>query len=455
MGIMPKAPKSVLRPERLPERLPALLAGSVLGAALMAAPFAPAAASVGDFQLPPGGTPRVQGPVAPGEAPPRPVATPTPRPTPRPTPAPTPAPAPTPTPAPAEPAPTPAPAPAAKPTGAATAKPGTQPAPSATPAAKPGAKPTAEPSAQPSASAAPDAEEGQPLETPTAEPQADARPAFSSLKPEPAPAPAPLAEAPAAQTGGAGAFLADHWLALLGALAVLGAGLGGWWWLRRPRYKLLPAPVIERPRLQPHNPAQPAPEQMPLDLPQPRFSPAAAPAPTPAAPAPPAEEDEEEERGPLTIAVEARELAISLTAATLSYRITLTNIGKAPLAGIAIAGDMISAHASLSPEEQIASADHVLSPCHAVERIRPGETIQVTGEFRLPFPQIRPIIKGQAALFVPLARLRVETAQGGNGAIIRTTLVGQRSPRPGAGLQPFRLDLGPRIYRDVTQKIFS
>ncbi|MBS1240136.1 MAG: hypothetical protein H6R45_842, partial [Proteobacteria bacterium] len=67
----------------------------------------------------------------------------------------------------------------------------------------------------------------------------------------------------------------------------------------------------------------------------------------------------------------------------------------------------------------------------------------------------RAIRKGSAAIFVPLARLRVETAEGGNGALMRTALVGQRSPRPGAGLQPFRLDLGPRIYREVTQKIFS
>ena len=39
-------------------------------------------------------------------------------------------------------------------------------------------------------------------------------------------------------------------------------------------------------------------------------------------------------------------------------------------------------------------------------------------------------------------------------AVVRTALVGQRSPRPGAGLQPFRLDMGPRIYREVTQRIF-
>jgi len=39
--------------------------------------------------------------------------------------------------------------------------------------------------------------------------------------------------------------------------------------------------------------------------------------------------------------------------------------------------------------------------------------------------------------------------------VLLTALVGQRSREPGAGLQPFRLDLGPRIYREVTQRIFS
>lgn len=218
---------------------------------------------------------------------------------------------------------------------------------------------------------------------------------------------------------------------MLALLAALGAG--AWLWLRRSDEAEVRAPEIQRPDLAAAAAQRPGP---------------------PPAPASPAAGEEEEDQAPLTLALEARELAISLTAATLTYRITLTNMSGRMLEGITVMGDMISAHASLSEEEQLTTPESELAACHAIERMRPGETMQVTGEFRLNFPLIRPIRKGDALMFVPLARLKVLAASAGDLSVMRTALVGQRSPRPGAGLQPFRLDLGPRIYREVTQKIF-
>ena len=226
---------------------------------------------------------------------------------------------------------------------------------------------------------------------------------------------------------------------------------------------MLPPPV-ERPAVPPHAGPHAQPNAEPDTAPRP-----AAPPPAPVQPRVPqrppgaipspafgiGEEAPEEEENPLSFAIEARQLAISLTAATLSYRITLTNSGKASLSGVAIAGDMISAHASRSQDEQLASVASALQPCHTIERIAGGQSVQVTGEFRLPLPMIQPIRRGGLALFVPLARLRVEAAGERTGAQVKTALIGQRSERPGAGLLPFRLDLGPRIYREVTQKIFS
>lgn len=191
----------------------------------------------------------------------------------------------------------------------------------------------------------------------------------------------------------------------------------------------LAVPEIERPRV----PAGAVP-------------PRADPPPPPPKPAPPGEG--------LSLALEARQLSLTLTSAALAYRVTLTNNGKTRLTGVTVAGDMISAHSSLSEDEQRASAASELLPVHEIESLAAGETTQITGEFRLPFTRIRPIRKGNAALFVPLARLKVNAADGGNGTVLLTALVGQRSRQPGAGLQPFRLDFGPRIYREVTQRIF-
>ncbi len=111
---------------------------------------------------------------------------------------------------------------------------------------------------------------------------------------------------------------------------------------------------------------------------------------------------------------------------------------------------MISAHASLSKDEHFASSESPLAELHSIERMLPGDTVQAKGEIRVPLSRINPIRKGDIALFVPLARLRIDM---GDSAMVQTIVIGQHSPR-GAGLQPFRLDLGPRIYRDVTQKTF-
>lgn len=155
------------------------------------------------------------------------------------------------------------------------------------------------------------------------------------------------------------------------------------------------------------------------------------------------------------MAIEARTFTISLSAATLSYRLTISNTSGMPITGITVSGDLVSAHASLPTDQQIAMAEVALPARHTHDRLMPGESIQLSGELRLPFALIRPIRKGNAAFLVPLARLRVESAGGVVLPILRTTLVGIRPAQPGGVLQPFRLDLGPRIYREVTQKIFS
>ncbi len=235
--------------------------------------------------------------------------------------------------------------------------------------------------------------------------------------------------------------------ALAGAALLIILGIAAWYRLRRGRTVRFSAPTVERPHVQPNAglPARTRPPTSPgtTEPPAPTFG--------------TAEPDEAplEEEETLSLALEARQLSISLMAATLSYRITLTNSGESPVRGVAIAGDMISAHSSRSTEEQMATASSALTRCHDIADIPAGKSVQVVGEFRLPLPMIQPIRRGDLALFVPLARLRVEASQGTEGAIVKTALIGQRSPRPGAGLQPFRLDLGPRVYREVTQKIFS
>jgi hypothetical protein len=210
--------------------------------------------------------------------------------------------------------------------------------------------------------------------------------------------------------------------ALGGALLVaLGAGLAA----RKLRQRQTQTPEIVAPRV----------EKPALAL---RTEPVA-PLPSPSAPRAEA----------LQVALEPVRLSLTLLNAALAYRLEVTNASLAPLEALRIEADMISAHASLGREEQLGGPNGAATT-HVVERLDPGESRTIEGEFRLPFAQIVPIRQGNAAMLLPLARIRAQAA--GIGPVVRTFVVGQ----PGAGgLQPFRLDLGPRIYPDLAQRAFA
>ena len=147
-------------------------------------------------------------------------------------------------------------------------------------------------------------------------------------------------------------------------------------------------------------------------------------------------------------------MSASLMATTLSYALTLTNHSRDTLSALAVEGDMIAAHASLPPDQQIASHDQRLELRHALVTLAPGESAQFTGDFRLPLNALNPIRAGDAAYFVPLARLRVEasTPAGTPLVQVQTYVVGETGDDPNAALRPFRLDLGPRTYSRIGQR---
>jgi hypothetical protein len=229
-----------------------------------------------------------------------------------------------------------------------------------------------------------------------------------------------------------------YWPWIAGATALLAAVFAGLWWRRR-KGPVVTEITFERPTV----PA-PRPKTLPIE------AVAAAPAPR-ALPEP-----------HLTLAVptgigmtlEARRMSASLMATTLSYVVTLTNTGTEALSALAVEGDMVSAHASLPPEAQIAGDGQRLELRHALVTLAPGESAAFSGDFRLPLSAVTPIRAGEAAYFVPLARLRVEasTAAGKSLVQVQTYVVGEMPEDQGAALRPFRLDLGPRTYSRIGQR---
>lgn len=258
---------------------------------------------------------------------------------------------------------------------------------------------------------------------------ATAEPASAASAPEPAPDPAGSSDWAAFATG-----------ALVGALALL-ALVGGLIWRRRQPGSA--AAIAFEPPVVPAAPPEPI-EPAPVPAPEPAPEPAApAPAPEPAA-AP----------AGLEIALEARRIDASLMATTLAYTVRLTNHGPAPLTAVEVGADMIAAHSSLPVEQQIAKPADQLERRHQLAALAPGDSAELRGEIRLPLAAITPIRAGDAAYFVPLARVKVAAAQPGDEPLViaRTFVVGELPDQPGAALRPLRMDLGPRTFGKLGQR---
>lgn len=332
----------------------------------------------------------------------------------------TPAPAPTATRAPAPaprvtlpPAPAATIAPAAPRTSATTPRPaGAQPTDAATPVT--GASPSAAPTTS-SGSLFPSA----PSPATSALPQAD------SLPPASAALPADEAES-------------RWWLwPLLAAMLAVMAGLG-WAASRRRGGAVRTPPEFVRPRMpQPVPVPAPASGEPANAAPVPSSAPAFA-----AAPGAPA----------VSIVLDATRMSATLINATLSYRLVVTNRSTVPISDLAVSGDMISAHASVSDADMLSGGAAAMPALHRITALAPGESMTLTGDIRLPLAAITPIRRGEAQLFVPLARFRTSgTAAGLEVTEHSAFLVGQE-PEARAKLQPFRLDLGPRLYSQVGQR---
>ena len=419
------------------KRFAPALAGVVI-AALLAAPAAVLAQgqpdSVTGFKLPPApsDTPQVQGPVVEGVPVPR---------VPRPTSTPTAA---APTIAPPSPAPSPAqpeapvarrsPAtPAASATAGATPR---SPSPSATRAASAESASTETEGRVTAPSASPRTDDGDQPAAPRAERTAAPREAATA---SPYPATVQLPALPPAAA--ASSSWTDKWPWLLGGfvLAWLIAGLAWLWRQRHETGGRLLAPPIERPR--PRAAADDA---------------TAEPSPPPADPGPEEELAELAANGasPLRCTLEATRLSLTLLNVTLSYRLTLHNLSGGIIRDITVGSDLVTAHASLPMNQQMAGAEQVLQPQHSLPLLLPGQNTQLSGELRLPIPAIHPLRRADAVMFVPLLRLRID-AQDLDQIVLQTVVIGQKPAGPGAGLRPFRLDLGPRVYGEIGHRLLS
>ncbi len=151
----------------------------------------------------------------------------------------------------------------------------------------------------------------------------------------------------------------------------------------------------------------------------------------------------------IQISAEAIKLTRSVMNATLHYRVSLINRSSGALKDVDLGADIVSAHGGLPVEQQVASAAQPLEKRHSFCRIAPGQSVRYEGQLTIPLSQARVIRQGNAALFVPLLRVRLDGAS--EEPLVKTFVVGLGVPN-GGRVMPFRIDEGPRSYEPIAAR---
>ncbi len=290
----------------------------------------------------------------------------------------------------------------------------------------PAARTTPAPAETAPAAAAPTPAPGEPAPQAAAPPPAEILPAPS---PETAPVPAPVAAEPRGSTW--------LWPAAGGALLLAFAAL---LLLRRRRAAVERESERDSARgelggmlavAEPRTP--PAPEPKPEPEPAPE---------APAAPRPWIELDIVPERA-----------AATENEVYVRYALTMTNTGGAAARNIRIDPRLFNASAEgemvsffQGPIHEQSGSPHVVLP--------PGGSIKLNGQVAMPNAELREIELAGRRIFVPMVAINVayDWADGGTGRTSRSWLVGREAEVPTEKMGPFRLDLGPRIYRSVGRR---
>jgi LPXTG-motif cell wall-anchored protein len=135
------------------------------------------------------------------------------------------------------------------------------------------------------------------------------------------------------------------------------------------------------------------------------------------------------------------------------YALTLTNKGDADAGNIRIDPRLFNAGSEGEMMSFFQGPIHDRSGSPQIV-IPPGRTLKLNAQVAMPNAELREIELGGRRIFVPMVAINVayDWAGGGTGRTSRSWLVGREAESPQEKMGPFRLDLGPRIYRSVGRR---
>lgn len=252
------------------------------------------------------------------------------------------------------------------------------------------------------------------------------------------------------------------WIAALLALIAGGAFIA---WSRRGRRQRYAdpgrmafaglAPEVV-PDAKPFPPAHPRPDPLP-----PRAHPGP-PAPRPD-PVPPPAEPRPADSGlivstrlkpQLNVEFHPDRVVVTEQEVLLQFEIVIANVGSAPARDVLVEGQLFTAH--IGQDQEIAA--FFQNPATEGDRmasIAPLGRISLKSLARLPLDQIHRFEASGRKMFVPLVGFNILYRFGsGAGQASASFLVGRGSEQDDK-LAPFRIDLGPRIFRGLSSRAHS
>ena len=137
--------------------------------------------------------------------------------------------------------------------------------------------------------------------------------------------------------------------------------------------------------------------------------------------------------------------------AAVQFELAVRNAGDATARNVRIAMRMVNAGATQDEEIAAFYAAPVATVDHAPLTIPPNGRAETRRTAVLPKDAVRAISFQGKSLFIPVMAFNIlyEWGEGRQGQTATSFVIGRETNPPTEKMAPFRLDLGPRIYRTV------
>ena len=208
------------------------------------------------------------------------------------------------------------------------------------------------------------------------------------------------------------------------------------------------------PEAKPLPPARPHPRPDPVP---PRAQPAPSPAPTPVPPHKPADDGlivSKRLKPQLEVQFVPDRLVVNGSDATLQFDVVITNSGWAPARDVLVEARMFTAHAAQDRD----IADFFKAPVGTGDRIPaivPLGKLSLKSAVRLPVDQLHSFEVQGRKLFVPLVAFNILFRCNGDDDQASASFLVGRGNEQDEKLAPFRIDLGPRVFRGLAARAHS